>query len=499
MVRLKPHPMLPVRATCQVVLNGRWAPKLLAGCALQDRESWSNKLLAFWERYRSVDGSHPVFRDHANTLATCIPALLHGDEGVGHRRRPVLQLSWGPMLAIGNGSWDRLFLFSTCPSKLYSKYNQGNAAGNPVLDRLLEEMARSMRTAYFVGVPTSVAQFYIVCLGFSGDHIFQSKAFRCLRHHTRNDLCPHCLANLSDIPFEDVSMRALWTRTVFTTLPWDTPPPLRFIPGADKAEFIQFDLMHVLPHGCGRTFIASVICMMVGPLNFFLPPGRKRGVELRLEEAYSSFRSFCQANKFHPRDMQEFTKENLAWDSTSCFPDCGCKAMDCVMLFQWCIDLFTSMPLEMTEPISLAYAACCGFDDFNRLCYTSQNRIFWTRDEARKGYKFLRAFLKGYRALAWYWYERNWTLFNMTPKMHYACHWLWSLHEFLFNSDKTWFLNPGAFATPMMEGFVGYTSRIARTTHPSGVAVGTINKYLVEVRRAWMQGDDASGACEQCL
>ena len=482
---LKPHPMLQAVDFAKVVLSGQWAQKLLAGHPLTQKDAWSRAFLDFWHKYQCVNGAHPVFYDHAGELSVCIPVLLHGDEGVGHRRRPVLQLSWGPMLSIGSGSWDRLFLMTTCPCKLYAHLNKGNEAGNLVLDRLFDEMARSLRRAYWAGITVEDVTFYLVPLGLSGDHIFQTKAYRCIRHHTCNEICPHCLANCSDAPFEHIHMTATWTHTVFKCVPWTKSPPFAILPGGDEPSFIQFDLMHVLPHGCGRTFIASVICMMAGPLGLFVPASRLTSRSARLHEAFTSFSSYCQARALHPRDMQEFTVDNLGWDTRASFPDCSCKAMDCVMMFQWCIDLLSSVPFARNDALDWAYAGCCGFDDFNRLCYCSGDRTFWTRDEAKQGYAHLNKLLKAYRALAFYWHQRSWTLFNLVPKFHYAAHWLWSLHTFL-QSDRMWCLNPGAFATPMMEGFVGYTSRIARTTHPSAVALGTLRKYLVEVRKGWL-------------
>ena len=469
------------RDFCTYLLRGRWATKMLAGHRLQDEAGWRAKFERFWEQYRSVDPQCPVFQDHGGSLGTCIPVLLHGDEGVGHRRRPVMQISFGPLLEVGKEALNRLFLLTTCPSKLCSKYNTGTAAVNPVIDRLLEEVARSMRSCYLAGVVTDVARFYIVCIGLSGDHIFQSKAFRCNRHHTRNAVCPLCLANTTDMPFEDVEVEdALWTRTVYTSLPWSRPPPLQGIPGATRPWFIQFDLMHVLPHGCGRTYIASVIAMMCGPLNLF----RGNNKAERMHDAYTYFLAFCEAKHLFPRDMQEFTPENFAWKYNRNFPEIGCKAADCNMLFQRVIDFLSSTPPEWTEPLQWTYMGCCGFDDFCRLCYRSSDRVFWSRDEARKGYGYLRVFLRSYKALAFHWHKEGWTLYNIVPKMHFACHWLYSLHLFL-QSEELWTINPGAFATPLMEDFIGVCSRIARTSHPTSVAITTIRKYLVETRRAW--------------
>ena len=254
-----------------------------------------------------------------------------------------------------------------------------------------------MRAAYWVGIETPVAKFHIVCLGVAGDHIFQTKAFRCGRHHACNSICPHCLANVSDIPFEDIDVqRALWVQTLYRSPPWRRPPPLSAIPGADRPQFIRFDVMHVLPHGCGRTFVASVIAMFCGPLKLFAGSSKAE----RLQEAYNFFWAYCDAKKCYPRDMQEFTPDNLGWKFNRDFPECNCKAMDCTMMIQWCVDFLASTPLRWTDALVWAYKGCCGLDNFCRLCYSSHSRVFWTRDEAGQAYQHLLAFLKAYKALA---------------------------------------------------------------------------------------------------
>ena len=75
---MRPHPMLQVRAFCQVVLTGRYAPKLLAGHRLQDEAAWRAAFRNFWEQYKQVDAACPALVDHADSLETCIPVLLHG-------------------------------------------------------------------------------------------------------------------------------------------------------------------------------------------------------------------------------------------------------------------------------------------------------------------------------------------------------------------------------------------------------------------------------------
>ena len=132
----------------------------------------------------------------------------------------MLHLLWGPLLRVGFSAFERLFLITTCPHKYYTKFNQGIAAGNRVVDRLLQECGRSACQAYNQGIEVAGhGVFYLVFLGFAGDHPFQTKAFRSLRSHTGNAVCPHCHANTTDIPFEDHKLTAAWRRTVFQSVP----------------------------------------------------------------------------------------------------------------------------------------------------------------------------------------------------------------------------------------------------------------------------------------
>ena len=67
-------------------------------------------------------------------------------------------------------------MYTSCPRKLYSKYNKGAAHGNFVLDRLFKEFAKSAYKAYNEGVPGKGERtFCPVFLGVSGDHPFQTK------------------------------------------------------------------------------------------------------------------------------------------------------------------------------------------------------------------------------------------------------------------------------------------------------------------------------------
>lgn len=284
-------------------------------------------------------------------------------------------------------------------------------------------------------------------------------------------------------------MHAMWRRTIYQTVPWDwrVAPPLGMIPGANNPAFIRWDLMHMIPHGCGRNFVASIICMMAGPMDIFLPAGdggpARNSKEHRLDEAYTYFQSWQDCNHEHARDMKEFTLENLSWETNRSYPDMTCKASDCNLLIRWLIDFLTSIPFETCWLLDTALDGLQAVDEFMRLSYTG-DRTFWDARKQKKGKSCLGTFLHSYVQLQVYWHRKDWTFFKIVPKSHFSAHW----HEELSQSvadGKEWAISPGAFATPILEDFIGVVSRIARTSHPSSVARTTIFKYLVEIRRQW--------------
>ena len=64
---------------------------LLAGSSVDG--AWRDTFSGFWRKYRQIDGSHPIYSESFD-YSSCIPILLHGDEGRGHLRRPFLVLSF---------------------------------------------------------------------------------------------------------------------------------------------------------------------------------------------------------------------------------------------------------------------------------------------------------------------------------------------------------------------------------------------------------------------
>ena len=112
---------------------GRGGQMLLAGHCLEDEPAWRAQLQDFWSHYSKIDGGHPVFSSGIDTSAT-VPFMVHGDEGRGRGKQPLLTISFQGILSHYGGhrtnmSGFRTYIgnifFSTLSHKLGDDYDTG--------------------------------------------------------------------------------------------------------------------------------------------------------------------------------------------------------------------------------------------------------------------------------------------------------------------------------------------------------------------------------------
>eukprot|EP00439_Symbiodinium_sp_Y106_P015859 s291_g2.t1 len=72
---------------------GRGGQMLLAGHCLEDEMAWRAEFRGFWSRYSLIDPAHPLFSSGIDTSCT-IPFMVHGDEGRGRCKHPLLTISF---------------------------------------------------------------------------------------------------------------------------------------------------------------------------------------------------------------------------------------------------------------------------------------------------------------------------------------------------------------------------------------------------------------------
>ena len=85
-------PVLKLSSWAQYELqNG--GEMFLAGHNILQEAAWKSEFRNFWDKYEHIDGSHPVFAIEPTARSTTIPFLLHGDEGRGRGKLPILTIS----------------------------------------------------------------------------------------------------------------------------------------------------------------------------------------------------------------------------------------------------------------------------------------------------------------------------------------------------------------------------------------------------------------------
>ena len=91
-VRELPWPIMKLSSWVRYIMEAG-GQLLLQGHHISQVHSWQQDLKEFWDLYERVDSTHPVFRDGLNR-ATTLPYFLHGDEGRGRYRQPIMVLSF---------------------------------------------------------------------------------------------------------------------------------------------------------------------------------------------------------------------------------------------------------------------------------------------------------------------------------------------------------------------------------------------------------------------
>ena len=113
-----PWPVLKLSAWVRYVMEVQGGRMLLNGHHISQTELWRRDLKEFWDLYEQVDSSHPVFTECMDRTAT-LPYFLHGDEGRGRSKMPMMVLSFQGLFShfgrqFLNESGLRVLLLANC-------------------------------------------------------------------------------------------------------------------------------------------------------------------------------------------------------------------------------------------------------------------------------------------------------------------------------------------------------------------------------------------------
>ena len=72
---------------------------LLAGNNIRNQHAWRSVLTDFWQKYKAVDATHPVYQSMDSDYSNVIPYMIHGDEGRGRGKLPLLSIAFQGLMS----------------------------------------------------------------------------------------------------------------------------------------------------------------------------------------------------------------------------------------------------------------------------------------------------------------------------------------------------------------------------------------------------------------
>ena len=97
-LRQVPWPVMKLSSWVRHVMEDQGGQLLLAGNHISQDHLWKPVLTQFWNFYEGVDPMHPTFQ-HSLPRACTLPVFVHGDEGRGRSKQPVLIISFQGLLS----------------------------------------------------------------------------------------------------------------------------------------------------------------------------------------------------------------------------------------------------------------------------------------------------------------------------------------------------------------------------------------------------------------
>ena len=91
-------PVLRLGSWLQVLFEHGGAEIMLGGFQVQQDDMYKPMFSRFWHHFRTLDAAHPVYTKSQEDMSMTIPVCLHGDEGRGLAKIPVMVESIQPCI-----------------------------------------------------------------------------------------------------------------------------------------------------------------------------------------------------------------------------------------------------------------------------------------------------------------------------------------------------------------------------------------------------------------
>ena len=494
-------------------------------------------LKGWWQNFQRMQPTHQVFQHRdSQELGYTVPLYLYGDEGKGKKRgntavfsietpfglHTALQKRDGkhcldckkccptnqtvekfkPLVeqpaerdTIGfattnfkEHSFLSRFLLWVVPCELY-KTHPG------LIPFIMGKISKELRTLFLQGVVVQNQTWTFAIAGMKGDSKWHNSMGNFVRHFGTKGrkrsllMCYECLAGSDSRPYEDVSFSPSWKDSVYTTRPWDVPPPVSIIPHDSMAgeRLFKRDIFHIMKLGCMRHYVGSVLVSLIA-WNYFriLPaPAEGNSADVQLQRAFGHFRLWCHTFSKTP-SLRSFSRRLFNWPNYRTYAWANTKGSDTYLLCQWLVTLLEQLSLQplldpshghmFTVMIHVGRAAL----EFFRLLYP--HYLFLPRGCAMCAYEHGTRFLHGYAWLA----EKSLNDFGvcawaMIPKIHMLRHTTLELQASL-EAGSPLVLSPLATACDQNEDLIGKLCSLYLKVQSRYAMRRVLELYLVKVR-----------------
>ena len=464
----------------------------------------------YWERWCQIFPEHTNSEKIRNGVLPpeyTIPVQTHQDEGRGFGRSGVLIGNTGGCIGklarmtlkhhmesgqAGPGMGHSLlsrFLYCVAPKSLYS----ANTAFYKELWRIYKEDLAVLANE---GFEFNGTRYFVAWQGTKGDlpalasigglnRTFRSVAKRPnAKTVVMNGICHWCDGGTHEnLPWEDVSLDALWVGTMGLNPAWDTFPEILEL-GHDRSNpgmAFLFDIWHNLHLGDAKTIFGSgyVLCLDLIA---------ETSVDRKMEELNLDLGAYLSVTKQRVQCVP-ITRDKLSWTAAADFPQMTWqKGQDAVVLLAWLENYFRRhepmwADLEVAALFDSVFLLVRSINEFCRIMYSEP---LWIEDAAAE--RFTSAgliFLTEYRRCVYLSHRANKKLFFLQPKIHYIAHTIFEAHR--QTSALGFCLNPLGQSCQMDEDFVGRPCRLSRRVSSRVLSTCTrsIERYLILTHSVW--------------
>lgn len=480
-----------------ILKKGLW-PRL-AGVAPGQYDVADTCWKQFWTEYQKLVPNHQVFDFPNFDMSKTAACMIHGDEGRTLKRHGIMITCF--QSALGEGfdskrllrrnvvggrlkmnyaghSFTHRYLMSAMPKVCYEN-------DPDIFHQVMERIAISFKSLFEQGVrdPVSGHVYRIAIIACKGDAPYLVKLGRFYRAYNttakRGDerappkgVCHRCLAGCNGFPAEDIGRdNPTWLRTEGVKNPWlETPAVVRHLchDPSDPSSMFQSDIWHVVHLGFGRTWIAS---MMIIILEVVPAPN----LESKWAWLTNDYKSWCTGQR-RQKHISGITPYLMSYgDKTGAMGNWH-KASLTTNFFRWVPDLLAKLPADVNQYLPQCRIATIAMNELFSVLF--QSDVFLVRHEcdyvSSRGLFFLRQYQVMANAL--FRAGKPWG-FPLYPKLH-AFH-KQMIHLKRDGSENGFSINPLLYCCQVDEDSVGRVSRLSRRVNIRKCMVRTFDRWLV--------------------